>query len=210
LQSELLDAFFALEQRFVLTGGGALVGFHLCHRQSHDLDLFSAPPIELAMAQRALEQAASSIGATVEPQETFPEFRRSLVRRGNDVTLVDLAVDRAPRIEDSVVVDSVRIDTMREIAANKICTLLGRAEIRDLVDLRALLESGLSLEGALADAARKDGGANAATLAWLLNELRIPRDSKVPEPFTAAQLEQFRIELVRELRRLALPAPDRP
>jgi hypothetical protein len=29
LQQDVLDAFFRQEQRFVLTGGGALAGFHL-------------------------------------------------------------------------------------------------------------------------------------------------------------------------------------
>jgi hypothetical protein len=205
LQSELLDAFFALERRFVLTGGGALAGFHLCHRESKDLDLFTSPPADLDAAQRSLRAAAAAIGAVAEPQETFPEFRRSLVRRADDATLVDLAVDRAPRIEDSVAVGSIRIDSPREIAANKICALLGRAEIRDLVDLEALLESGITLDQAIGDAARKDGGANAATLAWLLSELRIPADAVLPGSASPLALEKFRQDLVIRLRRLAFP-----
>jgi Nucleotidyl transferase AbiEii toxin, Type IV TA system len=76
LQAEILDSFFALESRFYLTGGGALAGFHLGHR---------------------------------------------------------------------------------EIFANKLCALLGRSEIRDLVDVRALEESGLSLTDGLAGGQRKDG-----------------------------------------------------
>lgn len=43
---------------------------------------------------------------------------------------------------------AVRVDTLREIAANKICTLLSRSEIKDLVDLRALVD----LDRAFADA----------------------------------------------------------
>jgi hypothetical protein len=37
-QQELLAAFFAREQRFFLTGGAALAGFHLGHRETRDLD----------------------------------------------------------------------------------------------------------------------------------------------------------------------------
>jgi hypothetical protein len=40
-QQELLRAFFNREQRFVLTGGAALGGFHLGHRTTRDLDLFT-------------------------------------------------------------------------------------------------------------------------------------------------------------------------
>ncbi len=37
----LLQAFFSKENRFFLTGGAALAGFHLGHRETHDLDLFT-------------------------------------------------------------------------------------------------------------------------------------------------------------------------
>jgi len=39
-QLELLDAFFRKTQDFYLTSGAALAGFHLGHRETHDLDLF--------------------------------------------------------------------------------------------------------------------------------------------------------------------------
>ncbi|HEX7601979.1 MAG TPA: hypothetical protein VF316_10255 [Polyangiaceae bacterium] len=59
------------------------------------------------------------------------------------------------------------MDTEREIAANRICTLLSRSELKDLVDLAALLHRGIELDQAFADARRKDAGAEPATLAWL-------------------------------------------
>ena len=65
--------------------------------------------------------------------------------------------------------DGVRLHSMREIASNKICALLGRGEIRDLIDLRALLAHGLDLPSVLADAERKDRGVSAGTLAWILS-----------------------------------------
>jgi hypothetical protein len=41
LQQKFLQAFFSKEKRFFLTGGAALAGFHLGHRETHDLDLFT-------------------------------------------------------------------------------------------------------------------------------------------------------------------------
>lgn len=41
LQREVLEAFFRRERGFVLTGGAALAGFHLGHRTTDDLDLFT-------------------------------------------------------------------------------------------------------------------------------------------------------------------------
>ena len=41
LQAEVLRAFFARERDYFLTGGAALAGFHLGHRTTDDLDLFT-------------------------------------------------------------------------------------------------------------------------------------------------------------------------
>ncbi len=205
LQSDLLREFFAREQRFVLTGGGALVGFHLHHRTSDDIDLFAKPPMDLADGERALDAAALALGATIERLRTFPDFRRVLVRRGGETAVVDLVVDRGPDVDVPQCVDGgIRVHSLREIASNKVCALLGRGEVRDLVDLRAILSTGLPLHDVLADAERKDGGVAAATLAWLLDGMRVGADAALPG-VSGADLDAFRIDLIRQLRTLALP-----
>lgn len=206
LQADLVREFFARERRFVLTGGGALVGYHLRHRTSDDIDLFTKPPVTLEDGRRALEAAAGAIGGSVESQRSYPEFQRLLVRRGNESAVVDLVVDRAPDVDAAVVApDGVLIHSMREIAANKICALLGRGEIRDLIDLRALLARGLDLPSVLADAERKDRGVAAGTLAWILSGVTIGSDAALPG-VTATELDSFRRDLVVRLRALAKPA----
>lgn len=210
LQRDLLREFFARERRFVLTGGGALVGFHLHHRTSQDLDLFAKPPVDVEAGRLALAAAAAALGATVESLRTFPEFHRVLVRRGGDSVIVDLVVDRTPDVDAVVEMPGgVAVHSLREIAANKVCALLGRGEIRDLVDLRAILAKGHTLALVLADAERKDAGVSAATLAWILDGLRIGASAPIPGAVDPAELDAFRRELVRQLRALAIPrSPD--
>lgn len=205
LQAEVLREFFAREQRFVLTGGGALVGFHLQHRTSDDLDLFTKPPLGLEDGRRALAAAAAAVGGSIESVKSHPDFHRALIRRGGDSVLVDLVVDRAPDVDvPQSVPGGIRIHSLREIAANKVCALLGRGEIRDLIDLRAILQRGLDLRAVLADAERKDGGVSAATLAWLLDGLHIGADVRLAS-VSASELDEFRKDLVRRLRELGLP-----
>ena len=192
----------------MLTGGGALVGFHLHHRTSDDLDLFAKPPVQLDEGYRALEAAAVALGGSVESVRSSPEFRRALVRRGNEAAIVDLVVDRAADVDETVAgPERIRLHSLREIAANKVCALLGRGEIRDLIDLRAILARGLSLQDILVDAEQKDGGVEPATLAWILAGLRIGADVELPG-VTAAELEEFRRNLVVRLRALAKPTDD--
>jgi hypothetical protein len=90
------------------------------------------------------------------------------------------------------------------LAANKVCALVGRGEVRDLVDLRALLLRGVDLRTALADAERKDGGVSAAVLAWIVDGIRLGPDAALPG-VTVPELESFRGDLVRRLRALELP-----
>jgi len=63
---------------------------------------------------------------------------------------------------------TIAVDSRHEILASKLATLLERSEIRDLADVRALLDAGGDLESALRDAPMKDAGFSPLTLAWVL------------------------------------------
>lgn len=204
LQRELLEGFFERDLGFFLTGGAALAGFLLGHRTTKDLDLFSPVGGDLELAARQLTQAARTCGASVESIQQFPEFRRYLVRRGEESCLVDLVIDRAPMLDAVKVVSGrVRVDTVREITANKLCTLLGRTEPRDLVDLRLLLPGDAALEAALADASKKDAGMEAITLAWLLDQFPFTRDDAGAFGVSYEDLDAFRRRLGERLRAIA-------
>jgi hypothetical protein len=205
LQVALLEAFFRHEDRFYLTGGGALVGYHLGHRETHDLDLFALTPV-MEDGVRALRQAARDVGASWREVRTAPEFRRVLLSREDDSVIVDLAIEHAEQIHpEKVLYGSVRVDPADEIFANKLCALLGRAEIRDLIDVRALEGLGLSLEDALAAGERKDGGLTPAQLAYVLSQITIGDDAELPGGVRPTELREYLDDLVDRLARLARP-----
>lgn len=204
LQRDLLASFFSRDTRTFLTGGAALAGYYLGHRSTDDLDLFAFPGSDLDDIERAFRASAAACGGEVQGVQSYPDFRRLFVERGPETCKVDLDVDRASPIDvDKTVVGPVRLDSMREIAANKICALVARSEIRDLVDLRALLEAGVDLERACDDALRKDGGADPATLAWLLDTLVLSPDARLPSDVAPGDLLAFRDGLVERLRAIA-------
>ena len=160
-QAEILEAFFRQESRFFLTGGGALAGYHLGHRETHDLDIFSLSPV-MEDGVRALRSAATAVGASWQDVRTAPEFRRVLLTRGDESVIVDLVIEHAQQLRPEKPLHGVvRVDPAEEIFANKLCTLLGRSEIRDLVDVRALEGLGLSLTDALAAGRAEGRGADA-------------------------------------------------
>ncbi len=210
-QHEVLAAFFERQQGFFLTGGAALVGYHLKHRRTLDLGLFTVDDL-LDEGSGALLDVARAIGATVERLRTSSSFRRFLLSRGSESLVVDLVRDFAPQIDsDKAVIQGIRIDSPREILANKLCTLLSRAELRDLVDVRALEASGFSVEDHVSLAMRKDSGLTPGQLAWVLSQLEIGDDSSPPGGVTVTELQAYLKELVGRLAAIAFPSgPDEP
>lgn len=70
--------------------------------------------------------------------------------------------------------------------------LAGRSEIRDLVDVHALEAAGWRVESALSAALQKDGGATAATIAWVQSEIAIPDRARLPGGGDPAALRLYR------------------
>lgn len=206
LQSRLLEAFFEYEDRFFLTGGAALVGFYLGHRKTADLDLFTNLEV-MDAGEEALRRAASTIGATVESVQTAPRFRRRLVATTHESVIVDLVVETAaPNSVVKRTFGKVIVDAPEEILANKLCTALARAEIRDLVDLAALEKAGYRLEDALLLACEKDRGFSAAQLSWVIEQIQISNDASIPGGGSVEQLREYLADLQLRLAREAYPS----
>jgi hypothetical protein len=205
LQQEFLDAFFQRESRFFLTGGAALAGFHLGHRETHDLDLFTlSDALDDGLA--VVREVARQLGASLEAIHTSPDFRRLLLRRDAEAIVIDLIRERVvQRVAEKPVVNGIRVDPPEEILANKLCTLLERAEIRDLVDVRALELAGYRIEDALPAASLKDTGLTPAQLSWVLSEIELGDDLIPPGGVSTAELRQYLTDLITRLLHLALP-----
>jgi predicted nucleotidyltransferase component of viral defense system len=205
LQKDFLDLFFKREHSFFLTGGAALVGYYFGHRETHDLDLFTLRN-EVEEGTRLVNQIARYMKATVEPLQTSPDFRRLLLKRDDQAIVIDLVRDYVFQVHfEKPLVDGVRIDSAEEIFANKLCALLSRSEIRDLVDVRELENAGLSLESALKAAARKDSGLTAAQLAWVLAQINLNEGAELPGGVPVTELRAYLADLIDRLRRMAMP-----
>lgn len=158
-----------------------LVGWTLKHRTTDDLDLFTTS-----------DDAMAGELATVTALTTTPDFHRYVLSRAGEAVRVDLVRDRTPSLKPK----------MLEIVANKIAALVGRSEVRDLVDLLALERLGLRVEEHLENAKKKDAGVSPATLAWLLSSIHAPAGV---DGATREELEAFIRDL--EQRMLALSPP---
>ena len=133
LQDKVLNAVFGRDVSFYLTGGTCLNRYYLQRRYSDDLDLFTNDAELFRDDTREVILALKAEGLECETIVTTRDFVRLVVA----ATLqVDMVNDRLPRAgRPTVRPDSVRIDSLPNIAANKIGAVLGRDEPKDVFDL---------------------------------------------------------------------------
>lgn len=195
LQGRILELLAGMSPSWTLVGGGALAGFVIGHRGTRDLDLFWRDRQALDGVDREVEARLSASGLQVEPLQTSPAFKRLIVRSDDEDVIVDLVADPiAPAEEPEERAPGLLVDTPHEILVQKLCALLSRSEVRDLEDVRVLLEHGGDLRRAIADAARRDGGFSPPTLAWLLQTFPLEQAGRLG--FDEAGLRVFRDELI--------------
>lgn len=152
-QVRFLKAFFAdphWSPKFFLTGGTALSAFHLQHRVSEDLDLFTRDEDALELAATFVPRFAGSAGCALisrRRSRTLQEYE--ITAPGTEQPLrVDLVLESADQIEPPAQWEGVRYDSLVDIAVNKV-HYLDRTfdEPKNYVDLYFVLtETELSYE----------------------------------------------------------------
>ncbi len=187
---------------WTLTGGGALAGFHTLHRETRDLDLFFRGEHTLGPVVDAVRAQLVHGGMTVAVLRTSSMFSQLDVRDDLGAVVVDLVADPTPIAESPVATKlgdtTILVDSPHQLFVNKLCALLGRSELRDLVDVRELLARGADLGRGLEDCPRQDGGFSPLTFAWSVRGLRLDVLGAALglTPEVIAELESFRDELV--------------
>ncbi len=210
-QHRILGLLADIDPHWTLTGGGALAGVHLGHRETRDLDLFWRSRAELGTLVADTVSALRTAGLDAQVLRTAPAFGELRVSDGRDVCIVDLVAEPFAAIEppEQVLVEgaAILVDSQHEILASKLATLLERSEVRDLADVKALLDAGGDLQAALRDAPKKDAGFSALTLAWVLKDYD-PRPAVKALGWDARQAEElssFRQWLIEQLTASAVP-----
>ena len=124
-----------LSGNFYLTGGTALAAFYLKHRFSEDLDFFSEREIDVLALNVFLGGLKKKLGfSTMDFQQSF---NRNLffLYFPDRILKIEFTFYPFPRIEKGVRKYGLEIDSIRDIAVNKLFTIYQRIAARDYVDL---------------------------------------------------------------------------
>jgi predicted nucleotidyltransferase component of viral defense system len=190
---------------FALAGAGALVVRGLIDRATLDLDFFTVPGEEAAVAalRDALEGELRNEGLTFTRQRDLATFVRLEVSDGDANCQIDLAIDyRALPAEPSSYGPTLAIE---ELAANKVLALFDRAEARDFLDLDELTRR-FDLQSLIDLATEKDPGFDTVQFLEALSSFRrfTPADLGLGEEEyqrLRSSVERWRKQLERNLKR---------
>jgi predicted nucleotidyltransferase component of viral defense system len=163
LQEKILHLFSEIpdQEAFYLTGGTALSAFFLKHRKSNDLDFFTSIEELIIPLSQKLETTLREEGFEVERLRGFHSFVELSVTSGNDSTVVHFALDSPFRFEQptpSEEIPHLKVDSLIDMATNKVLALFGRAELRDFIDIYFIVKKHFSKTELIEKAAQKDPG----------------------------------------------------
>lgn len=195
LQDQFLNFFFNLSETnsFYLTGGTALDRQYYHHRQSDDLDLFTnQSDTSLALITESIEVFVRTKHWQTENRVSTAQFQQYIFRAPDEETLkVDIVVDVPVHFGELTYMNNIPIDSLLNIATNKIAALLSRTESKDYIDLYWILtHESFELSDLLAKAKKKDLGLNELYLAEACRQM----DKVVSFPQTKPLVERESVE----------------
>lgn len=124
-----------LAKRFYLTGGTPLAAFYLGHRYSEDLDFFSADEVDLPSLNAFWKKTRPALGISKIDFQQSHNRNLFFLHVGKQVLKTEFTYFPFPRIEAGPTKYGVAVDSLLDIAVNKLFTIYQRTQARDYVDL---------------------------------------------------------------------------
>ena len=130
----------ALTEAFYLSGGTALAEFYLKHRLSEDLDFFTENEFDSLSISAFLKSIQKKMKITkIDYQQSF---NRNLffIAIEKDVIKTEFTYYPFPRIERKEITNGIKIDSLLDIAVNKVFTIYQKPRSRDFIDLYLIIK----------------------------------------------------------------------
>lgn len=207
IQKKALAVVFS-EQKlndFYLTGGTALAAYYFQHRLSDDLDFFTATEPDKQFLHIFANRLKIIIGASSYRFEHPYDRNIFLFTIADGELKIEFTYYPFQQLETPALRDGNRIDSLADIAANKIMTLIDRFDPKDFVDLFFILKQ-KTLDETRRDMAKKfNFTIEALTLgSEFAKAQRIKALPKMIKPLTVKELKMFFTELAKTLHKEVL------
>jgi predicted nucleotidyltransferase component of viral defense system len=129
-----------IRNNFYFTGGTALSSYYLKHRYSDDLDFFSEKEFNNQVIFNMIEEIASKYNFNLQSRFEEVTYIFDLIFSNNLKLKLDFSYYPYKRLEKGDLIENLPIDSLLDIATNKIITVSQRNDVKDFVDLYYLLQ----------------------------------------------------------------------
>lgn len=202
-----ISQYQPIARRFYLTGGTALSEFYLQHRFSEDLDFFSENEFDTTYITVFFSKNKEKIGFEKIDLQKEPNRFNYFIRFPKGIVKVDFAFYPYPQIRTDLgkKLNFLNIDSVFDIATNKIFTLFQHPRLRDYVDLYFIFKSekNFSLDNLVKYARNKfDFAVDPKALAKNFLDVLLLKEKDFPKmlkSFEREKMEDFFISLSKSL-----------
>jgi len=203
---ELAQSQSQLTKRFYLTGGTALAEFYLQHRLSEDIDLFTEKEeVNQGVVEAFLKKSARRLKIKkIKLSQFLGLFSYQLIYQDGEELKVDFNYYPFLRIDKGIKFKNLSVDSLEDIAANKVHTLFMKPRPRDYIDLFFLMTTqNYDLNHLILDAKAKfDWDIDRMNLAnqfIRVKELEFKDLPRMLKPLDFKKMEQFFLKLAKSL-----------
>lgn len=185
---------------FYLTGGTALAAYYLGHRYSDDLDFFGFTDPDSVFLRSFSGRIKDTLDIENVRYERLHDRHQFFFKRDENELKVEFTKYPFRQLENTVENDGIKVDSLRDIAANKLMALLDRFDPKDFVDLFFVLPK-IGIENIRRDAEEKFGVKvdNIFLGGELVKVRRVTALPKMIKPLTVEELKSFFADLAREV-----------
>lgn len=129
-----------LKSNFYFTGGTALALFYLKHRLSEDLDFFSESRLDTQVILTLVEEWSQKHKFTFNSRFAEVVYIFEMEFKNHAKLKLDFAYYPYKRVGSETTYNGIQIDSLQDIAINKLLTVSQRTDVKDFVDLYFLLQ----------------------------------------------------------------------
>lgn len=191
-----------LLKNFYWTGGTVLSEFYLHHRDSYDIDLFSEKEVHLPSINKFVSIAGKQLKARSITHRRFLGLHTYIFKLPKTELKVDFNYYPYPRINLGKKWKGLAIDSLEDIAVNKVHTVSTKARARDFVDIYFIFKKEkFELDWLINLAKAKfDWHIDPIQLGETFTEVIAYEDvPKMIVPFDKKEMEEFFLKLAKSL-----------
>lgn len=128
------------KDNFYFTGGTALSLIYLQHRYSEDIDFFSEKSFDNQTIFTLMQDLSKKLNFEIQSDFKEVVYIFNLTFKNRSKLKVDFGYYPYQRIEKGQLMKNFKVDSLTDVAVNKLLTITQRTDVKDFVDLYFLLK----------------------------------------------------------------------